>query len=108
MMLTLRVIYRGYMNYDLVEFFNMANFWTQVRASARALMYRKKSKFVVTKKRGGRQGSILPHVLPQIVLLALCQFSLIYGWARHLLFDPQLNLLGLGIATFLVLHHARY
>ena len=108
MMLTLRMIYRGYMNYDLVEFFNMANFWTQVRASMRALIYRKKSKFVVTKKRGGRQGSILPHVLPQIVLLALCQFSLLYGWARHLLFDPQLDLLGLGIATFLVLHHARY
>jgi len=108
MMITLRAIYRGYMNYDLVEFFNMANFWTQIRASVRALAYRKKSKFVVTKKRGGRQGSILPHVLPQIVLLALCQFALFYGWARHLIFDPQLDLLGLGIATFLVLHHARY
>ena len=108
MMITLRAIYRGYMNYDLVEFFNMANFWTQIRASVRALAYRKKSKFVVTKKRGGRQGSILPHVLPQIALLALCQFALFYGWARHLIFDPQLDLLGLGIATFLVLHHARY
>lgn len=108
MMITLRAIYRGYMNYDLVEFFNMANFWTQIRASVRALAYRKKSKFVVTKKRGGRQGSILPHVLPQIMLLALCQFALLYGWARHLIFDPQLDLLGLGIATFLVLHHARY
>ena len=108
MMLALKSIYRGYMNYDLVEFFNMANFWTQIRATVRALVYRKKSKFVVTNKRGGRQGSILPHVLPQIVLLALCQFSLLYGWARHLLFDPQLELLGLGIATFLILHHARY
>ena len=108
MMITLRMVYRGYMNYDLVEFFNMANFWTQIRASVRALAYRKKSKFVVTKKRGGRQGSILPHVLPQIMLLALCQFALLYGWARHLIFDPQLDLLGLGIATFLVLHHARY
>lgn len=108
MMLALRAVYRGYMNYDLVEFFNMANFWTQIRATVRALIYRKKSKFVVTNKRGGRQGSILPHVLPQIILLALCQFSLIYGWSRHLLFDPQLELLGLGIATFLILHHARY
>jgi cellulose synthase/poly-beta-1,6-N-acetylglucosamine synthase-like glycosyltransferase/tetratricopeptide (TPR) repeat protein len=108
MMVALKAVYRGYMNYDLVEFFNMANFWTQIRATVRALIYRKKSKFVVTNKRGGRQGSILPHVVPQIVLLALCQFSLIYGWARHLLFDPQLELLGLGIATFLILHHARY
>ncbi len=109
MMLTLKVLYRGYMTYGLVEFFNMANFWTQIRATYRALLYRKKSKFVVTNKRGGsRQGSIMPLVVPQIVLLALCQFSLIYGWARNLLFEPQLNLLGLGIATFLVLYHARF
>ena len=109
MYLTLKVLYQGFMTYSLVEFFNMANFWTQIRATWRAALYRKKSKFVVTNKRGGsRQGSIMPLVLPQIVLLALCQFSLIYGWSRNLLFEPQLNLLGLGIATFLVLYHARF
>jgi tetratricopeptide (TPR) repeat protein/GT2 family glycosyltransferase len=108
MMLSLKRVYRGYMNYDMIEFFNMANFWTQIRATARALLYRKKSKFIVTNKSGGRQGSILPHVLPQIMLLSLCQFSLLFGWSRHLLFDQRMDWLGLGIATFLVLHHARY
>ena len=108
MMLSLKRVYRGYMNYDMIEFFNMANFWTQIRATVRALLYRKKSKFIVTNKSGGRQGSILPHVLPQIVLLSLCQFSLLFGWSRHLLFDQRMDWLGLGIATFLVLHHARY
>ena len=108
MMLSLKRVYRGYMNYDMIEFFNMANFWTQIRATVRALLYRKKSKFIVTNKRGGQQGSILPHVLPQIALLSLCQFSLLFGWSRHLLVDQQMDWLGLGIATFLVLHHARY
>jgi len=105
---TLRALYQGFMTYGLVEFFNMANFWTQIRATARAVLYREKSKFVVTNKSGGAQGSILPVILPQIILVTLCQFSLIYGWSRNLLFEPQLNLLGLGIATFLVLHHAYF
>ena len=105
---TLHYLYRGYMTYGLVEFFNMANFWTQIRATTRAILYREKSKFVVTNKTGAAQGSIMPVILPQIILLTLCQFSLIYGWSRNMLFDPQLNLLGLGIATFLVLHHAYF
>jgi cellulose synthase/poly-beta-1,6-N-acetylglucosamine synthase-like glycosyltransferase/Flp pilus assembly protein TadD len=108
MLITLHVLYRGFMTYGLVEFFNMANFWTQIRATTRALLYREKSKFVVTNKAGGAQGSIMPVILPQIMLLTLCQFSLIYGWSRNMLFEPQLNLLGLGIATFLVLHHAYF
>ena len=37
MMLALRSVYRGYTNYDLVEFFNMANFWTQILATWRAV-----------------------------------------------------------------------
>jgi cellulose synthase/poly-beta-1,6-N-acetylglucosamine synthase-like glycosyltransferase/tetratricopeptide (TPR) repeat protein len=108
MMLTLRVIYRGYTNYDLIEFFNMANFWTQIRSTWRAFLTKRKAKFVVTHKRGGRQGSLLPHVLPQIILLAALWCSLVFGWVRHLLFDPQLDLIGLGIASFLILHHSRY
>ncbi|WP_439146895.1 glycosyltransferase family 2 protein, partial [Vibrio sp.] len=60
MMLTLRVIYRGYTNYDLIEFFNMANFWTQMRSTWRAVFHKQKARFVVTHKRGGRQGSTLP------------------------------------------------
>jgi len=108
MMLTLRVVFRGMMSYSLVEFFNMANFWTQTRATFRALWFRNRSKFVVTNKRGGRQGSTLPHILPQIILMALCLFSLVYGWTRHLMFDSEPDLLGMGIATFLVLHNAWY
>ncbi len=108
MMLTLRVIYRGYTNYDLIEFFNMANFWTQMRSTWRAAFTKQKAKFVVTHKRGGRQGSTLPHIMPQILLLSALWCSLVYGWVRHLLFDPQLDLVGLGIATFLILHHSRY
>ncbi|MDP6762511.1 MAG: glycosyltransferase [Planctomycetota bacterium] len=107
-MFTLRVIYRGYTNYSLVEFFNMANYWTQIRAFWRVIFPSQKARFVVTKKRGGRQGAVLPHIVPQIILLAVMWAALIYGVVSHLLFDPQLDLIGLGIATFLVLHHSRY
>ncbi|MDP6387514.1 MAG: glycosyltransferase, partial [Planctomycetota bacterium] len=107
-MWTLRVIYRGYTNYSLVEFFNMANFWTQMRAFWRVVFPSQKARFVVTKKRGGRQGAVLPHIAPHILLLAVMWAALIYGVVSHLLFDPQLNMVGLGIASFLVLHHSRY
>ena len=63
---------------------------------------------MVTNKRGGRQGSVLPHITPQIILLASMWVGLTYGWVRHLMFDPKLDLIGLGIATFLILHHSRY
>ncbi|HIG10777.1 MAG TPA: glycosyltransferase [Planctomycetes bacterium] len=106
MLLTLRKVFRGHMRYGLIEFFNMANFWTQIRATFRALLYRKRSKFVVTNKRGGRQGTTLPYVAPQIILLAFSVFALIYGWTRHLMFDAHLDAIGMGIATILVLHNA--
>lgn len=108
MLLTLRVVYRNYMNYSLTEYFNMANFWTQIRATTRALIYRKRSKFVVTNKAGGGQGSKLPHILPQILLLSLGLAALIFGWTRHLLFEASPDLLGMGIATGLVIHNSYF
>ena len=107
MIVTLRSVFRGYMNYIMVEFFNMANFWTQIRATFRALVFRRRSKFVVTSK-VGPQGSTLPHILPQILLLALCLFAMAYGWTRHLMFDSGLDLIGMGITTALVLHHCYF
>jgi len=108
MLVTLRVVYRNYMNYPLTEYFNMANFWSQIRATTRALIYRKRSKFVVTNKSGGGQGSKLPHILPQIILLSLGLGALTYGWTRHLLFEASPDVLGMGIATILVLHNSYF
>jgi cellulose synthase/poly-beta-1,6-N-acetylglucosamine synthase-like glycosyltransferase/Flp pilus assembly protein TadD len=108
MLFTLRVVYRKYMNYPLTEYFNMANFWTQIRATTRALIYRKRSKFVVTNKSGGGQGAKWPHIVPQITLLALGIVALLYGWSRHVLFENSPDLLGMGIATGLVIHNSYF
>ncbi|MAD32570.1 MAG: hypothetical protein CMJ88_02275 [Planctomycetes bacterium] len=108
MLVTLRAVYSNYMNYPLTEYFNMANFWSQIRATTRALIYRKRSKFVVTNKSGGGQGSKLPHILPQMLLLALGVGAMIYGWTRHLMFEATPDILGMGIATALVLHNSYF
>ena len=108
MLFTLRVVYRKFMNYPLTEYFNMANFWTQIRATTRALIYRKRSKFVVTNKSGGGQGAKWPHVVPQVTLLALGIVALLYGWARHVLFEDSPDLIGMGIATGLVIHNSYF
>lgn len=108
MLITLRKVFGNYMNYSLTEYFNMANFWTQIRATTRALIYRKRSKFVVTNKSGGSQGSKLPHIVPQITLLAVGILALIYGWTRHVLFEDLPDLLGMGIATVLVVQNSYF
>jgi len=107
MFFTLRVVFRRYMNYELTEFFNMANFWTQIRATCRALIYRKRSKFVVTKKRGP-QGAKWPHVVPQITLLSVGVLAIVYGWTRHVMFEAAPDLIGMGVATILVLHNSYF
>ncbi len=60
----------------------MASFWTQVRATMRAMFWRKFQKFIVTKKRGRQAKSIWPFVRPQIVLIAVSILALVWAWAR--------------------------
>jgi cellulose synthase/poly-beta-1,6-N-acetylglucosamine synthase-like glycosyltransferase/predicted Zn-dependent protease len=66
------------------ELFCMVNFWTQVRATMRALFWRKFQKFVVTAKRGRQAKSIWPYVRPQVALMALSILALFWGWGRPL------------------------
>jgi Flp pilus assembly pilin Flp len=90
-----------------VEFFNMASFWTQARSTWRAAFGRKKSKFVVTNKRGRQKASLLPLVGPQIFLIGLSFVALAWGWAMQIFFKDSIDWLGLGISSGLVLFHAK-
>ncbi len=90
-----------------VEFFNMASFWTQTRSTWRAMFGRRKSKFVVTNKRGRQKASLLPLVGPQIFLIGLSFVALTWGWAMQVFFKDSIDWLGLGISSGLVLFHAK-
>jgi cellulose synthase/poly-beta-1,6-N-acetylglucosamine synthase-like glycosyltransferase len=90
-----------------VEFFNMASFWTQTRSTWRAMFGRRKSKFVVTNKRGRQKASLLPLVGPQIFLIGLSFVALAWGWAMQIFFKDSIDWLGLGISSGLVLFHAK-
>ncbi|MEY2745233.1 MAG: hypothetical protein RL112_275 [Planctomycetota bacterium] len=90
-----------------VEFFNMASFWTQARSTWRAVFGRKKSKFVVTNKRGRQKASMLPLVGPQCFLIGLSAVALVWGWSMQVFFKDSIDWLGLGISSGLVLYHAK-
>ncbi len=72
----------GYGSVWYSELFTMASFWTQVRATMRAMFWRKFQKFIVTKKRGRQAKSIWPFVRPQIVLIAVSVLALVWAWSR--------------------------
>ncbi len=72
----------GYGSVWYSELFTMASFWTQVRATMRAMFWRKFQKFIVTKKRGRQAKSIWPFVRPQLVLIVISILALVWAWAR--------------------------
>jgi tetratricopeptide (TPR) repeat protein/cellulose synthase/poly-beta-1,6-N-acetylglucosamine synthase-like glycosyltransferase len=72
----------GYGSVWYSELFTMASFWTQVRATMRAMFWRKFQKFVVTKKRGRQAKSIWPFVRPQIILIGVSVLALVWAWSR--------------------------
>ena len=64
------------------ELFCMVNFWTQIRGLMRAIFWRKFQSFVVTSKRGRQSNSVWPFIRPQVILVALCFASIVWGWGR--------------------------
>ncbi len=104
---TMRAVTDGRASMGNVEFFSMASFWTQTRSLWRAVFGRKKSKFVVTAKRGRQKASMMPLVGPQLVLIAVSGVALVWGWAMQLCFKDSIDYLGLGISSGLVLFHMK-
>ena len=100
---TIKVISNGFASFREIGLFGMANFWTQTKAAWRAMFGRGRQKFVVTSKRGGGEDSVLPFIMPQLILAGVGLLAITWGWTSQMVFRETVDYLGLGVATGLVL-----
>jgi cellulose synthase/poly-beta-1,6-N-acetylglucosamine synthase-like glycosyltransferase/tetratricopeptide (TPR) repeat protein len=78
----MKVVSNGYGSIINSELFSMVNFWTQIKATFRAVFRRKRQRFVVTSKRGPQAKSVYPYVRPQTYLILLSVLAIFWGWLR--------------------------
>lgn len=79
---TLKVVSNGYGSIINSELYSMINFWTQMKATWRAIFKRKNQRFVVTRKRGRQSKQIWTFIRPQVYLILLSILALFWGWGR--------------------------
>ena len=90
---TLKMVSNGYGSIINAELFSMVNFWTQIKATFRALFGYGSRHFHVTPKgaaavRERKQQSVWPFIRPQTYLIILSVLALFWGWGR-LVFDGE-------------------
>lgn len=78
----MKVVSNGYGSLVNSELFSMANFWTQIKATFRAIFRRRRQRFVVTSKRGPQSRTVWPYVRPQTYLILLSVLAIFWGWLR--------------------------
>ena len=80
----MKVVSNGYGSIINSELFSMVNFWTQTKATFRAIFRRKRQRFVVTQKGPGKgvAKSVWPFVRPQTYLIILSVLAICWGWLR--------------------------
>ncbi len=78
----MKVVSNGYGSIVNAELFSMVNFWTQIKATFRAMFRRRRQRFVVTSKRGPQSKSVWPYVRPQTYLILLSVLAIFWGWLR--------------------------
>tara|TARA_B110000196_G_C21137566_1_gene661961 strand:- start:157 stop:2556 length:2400 start_codon:yes stop_codon:yes gene_type:complete len=82
----------------------MMTFWTNIRGCCKALFSHKKSKFVVTSKRGRQDNaSLLPLLMPQALIFGIGGLSIAWGTFR-VMFEPSPDFLGIAIAGPLTIY----
>ena len=97
------IVSRGTGRLLMDELFNMASFFTLIRAMKRLLFGRgAPAKFEVTSKRGGSRTGL--EVLPHFGLLAFSLLALTWSWLG-LGFGVRDDLLGAGVASFWALYN---
>ncbi len=89
------------------ELFHMANFFVLVQAMGRALFRRKRTKFRVTKKRGGFGERILPQVTPHLVLAGFGILAIFWGSMR-LGYGITDDVTGTAVGSFWALIHSMF
>ncbi len=85
-----------------IELTQMTCFWTQVRSTWRAIFGRRRSKFVVTSKRGPQSNGILRHIAPQITYIAGSAIAICWAGTRYRLNLSQ-DVIGLTIGSALLI-----
>ncbi|HKA08011.1 MAG TPA: glycosyltransferase, partial [Gemmataceae bacterium] len=93
---TLKLVSNGYGSIVNAELFSMVNFWTQIKATFRAIFGFGARHFHVTPKgaaatRDRRQRSVWPYIRPQTYLIILSVLALFWGWGR-LVYDGEMIL----------------
>ncbi|QGJ70092.1 Cellulose synthase catalytic subunit [UDP-forming] [Planctomycetales bacterium 10988] len=94
----------GYGNIWAIEVTAMANFWTQIRSTWRALVKRAQQSFVVTSKRGRQSNSLIKQIMPHILLIVASLAAVFWALIRYF-YGFTHDLLGLSIGSGLVLVH---
>lgn len=104
LLLSYRFLSRGTGRIMMDEVFNMASFFTFLRALKRAVFGRKKeSKFVVTDKKGGGE-STHKEIQPHLWLLGFSVLAITWSW-MGLGFGVADDWFGAGVATFWTLYN---
>jgi len=112
---TMKIVSNGYGSIVNSELFSMVNFWTQCKATFRAIFRRRNQRFIVTRKRGPQSKSIWPFVRPQTYLILLSVLAIFWAWLRLSLdlnpiravirlIDNVANINVLGVVNFGFLH----
>ena len=94
----LRIISGKHASLLNIEIFAMMTFWTNIRGCCKALFSHKKSKFVVTSKRGRQENaSLAPLLMPQALIFGIGGLAIVWGTFR-VMFESNPDFLGIAIA----------
>ncbi len=92
----------GHGNLMGTELTHMASFWTQIQSCYRAVFKRRKTKFVVTSKRGRQTNSIRRFIAPQCLYIAGSALAIAWASTRYLI-GLSNDLPGLLVGSLLLL-----
>ncbi len=100
-----KIASNGYGHLWGIELAQMANFWTQVRATWRAIFRRHLARFIVTSKRGPQSNSVVKNLSPQILYIVGSTVSITWASTRYGL-DLSNDLVALVVGSVLLLIHS--
>lgn len=99
--LGVKIVSKGYTHIRNEEIYNMMNFFVSIRAvlkNIKNIIFKDKSKFIVTGKGRGAEAEI-SYILPQICIVLFCYAGVIWGVLK-LYYGITHELLGVSIGIF--------
>ncbi|GAB5405470.1 MAG: hypothetical protein Aurels2KO_37010 [Aureliella sp.] len=97
----------GHGNLIGTELTHMASFWTQIQSTYRAVFKRRKTKFVVTSKRGRQTNRIRKFIAPQVLYMTGCAIAITWATTRYAI-GLSNDLSGLVVGSILLLIQAAF